>query len=184
MNTSAIQALPDVSELLMHRPPMLLIDQVEKFDAESVTMLYTPQTQAWYADGDGNMPAWIGIELMAQAIGCHVALNKRLQQQAPKQGVLLGSRRYLANVPAFIGNRQLRIHATMIFRDESGLAAYDCTISDCTISEPADPALAHAGQQDQRAEQQAGETPGLLASATLKVFEPDDFQQFLQGAGA
>jgi predicted hotdog family 3-hydroxylacyl-ACP dehydratase len=179
MNTSALQALPDVSELLMHRPPMLLIDQVQRFDAESVTMLYTPQTQAWYADSDGNMPAWIGIELMAQAIGCHVALNKRLQQQAPKQGVLLGTRRYLANVPAFAGNRPLCIHATMIFRDESGLAAYDCTISD-----PEHPALAEQEQQDQRDEQQAGETPGLLASATLKVFEPDDFQQFLQGGGA
>jgi predicted hotdog family 3-hydroxylacyl-ACP dehydratase len=183
MNTSALQALPDVSELLMHRPPMLLIDQVQSFDAESVTMLYTPQTQAWYADSDGNMPAWIGIELMAQAIGCHVALNKRLQQQAPKQGVLLGSRRYLATVPAFTGNRQLCIYATLVFRDESGLAAYDCTIYD-TISEPADPARAYQAQQDQHDEPQAGKMQGLLASATLKVFEPDDFQQFLQGAGA
>ncbi|MGP1716147.1 MAG: ApeP family dehydratase [Methylophilus sp.] len=179
MNPSDIQVLPDVSELLMHRPPMLLLDQADSFDAESVTMLYTPDTQAWYADAEGNMPAWIGIELMAQAIGCHVALNKRLQQQPPKQGVLLGSRRYLASVPVFIGNRQLRIQAVMIFRDESGLAAYDCTICEQVMAGDNE-----QGQQNERAEKQPGETANVLASATLKVFEPDNFQQFLQGAGS
>lgn len=179
MSQTDIDALQDISELLMHRPPMLLIDQVDTFDAESVTMLYTPDTQAWYADAEGNMPAWIGIELMAQAIGCHVALNKRLLRQAPKQGVLLGSRRYNANVPAFNGNTPLRIHAVMIFRDESGLAAYDCTISGQVVSRSESQA-----NVNKRHENQPEETQLVLASATLKVFEPDDFQQFLQGAEA
>lgn len=152
-----LNELPDVTELLMHRSPMLLLDHVDTFDAESVVMSYTPDPQAWYADAEGNMPAWIGIELMAQAIGCHVGLNKRLEQQPPKQGVLLGTRRYSSSTPTFTANTQLSIRAVMVFRDESGLAAYDCEISQGTA---------------------------VLASATLKVFEPDSFQAFLQGASS
>ena len=134
---------------------MLLLDRVLDFDAETITAEYTPCKDAWYADASGNMPAWIGIELMAQTIAAHVGLIKRSEGVSPKQGALLGTRRYGATHPAFVAGQPLRISTKMIYRDASGLGAYDCSI-----------------------------TSGVdtVASATLKVYEPDDFQSFLQAS--
>lgn len=147
--------LPSPSDLLTHREPMLLVDQIVTYDNDSITASFTPITNTWYADENGNMPAWIGIELMAQAIGCHVSLLKRVFHLPPKQGVLLGTRKYQANQAIFNANALLVITARVLFQDESGLGAYDCSI--------------HHNQK-------------TLATATLKVFEPENFQQFLNEA--
>lgn len=150
MNT----VLPTPEALLMHSGDMLLLDRIIAFDTENVVAEYLPQATAWYAGHDGNMPAWIGMELMAQAIAAHVGLLKQQQNLPPKQGVLLGTRRYHAHVPTFAADILLQIKASVAFRDDSGLGAYDCMISNQL---------------------------GTIAEATLKVYEPEDFQSFLQG---
>lgn len=134
---------------------MLLLDRVIAFENESTTAEYTPCDDAWYADEQGNMPAWIGIELMAQAIAAHIGLLKRREDAPLKQGALLGTRSYRSMVPSFATNKMLHIQAIMSYRDASGIGAYDCSIL------------------------RGGE---VLATATIKVFEPDDFQEFLQGS--
>lgn len=154
MMTPTPQAFPAPETLLMHSGDMLLLDRITAFDAECTMTTYRPQAQAWYADQDGNMPAWMGIELMAQTIAAHVGLLKQQQGLPPKQGVLLGTRRYHAHVPAFAADTLLEIKVSVAFRDDSGLGAYDCVINSAT---------------------------GVVAEATLKVYEPEDFQSFLQG---
>ena len=56
---------------------------------------------------------------------------------------------------AFAAGEALLIRAVLAYRDASGLAAYDCSI------------LAGGAE---------------VASATLKIFEPDDFQTFQQAS--
>ena len=146
--------LPAVSDLISHRDNMLMLDCICTFNNEFTIAEYTPQRQAWYADAQGNMPAWIGIELMAQTIAAHSGLMKHTEHNQAKQGVLLGTRSYHSIAPYFAANRPLRIKAVMVFRDESGLGAYDCSISN--------------------------DNNGTLATATLKAFEPSDFHLFLQ----
>lgn len=147
--------LPPIENLLPHRGTMLLLDRMLAFDAETATAEYAPRRDAWYADASGDMPAWIGIELMAQTIAAHVGLQKRSAGCPPKQGALLGTRRYSATQPAFVAGQPLHIRTKMIYRDASGLGAYDCSIT--------------SGGEE-------------LASATLKVYEPDDFSSFLQAS--
>jgi len=147
--------LPAIEDLIPHRGTMLLLDHVLVFEKESTTTEYVPRADAWYADELGNMPAWVGIELMAQTIAAHIGLVKRSEGAPPKQGALLGTRRYASTCSAFASGEPLRIDAKMIYRDTSGLAAYECRI-------------AVGGNQ--------------VASATLKVFEPVDFQSFLEAS--
>ena len=146
-------SLPPIEDLIPHRGAMLLLDRVVYFDTENACTEYNPKPDAWYADRDGNMPAWIGIELMAQTVATHAGLLKCAVNAPPKQGVLLGTRRYSAAHPIFLAGKTLSIHSRVILSDPGGLGAYECVIK-------AD-----------------GES---LATATLKVFEPDDFQSFLQ----
>lgn len=145
--------LPPIEDILPHRGSMLLLDRVIDADAENAWTEYTPRREAWYADPDGNMPAWIGIELMAQAVAAQVSLLKRREGLPLKLGALLGTRRYTSSCHVFLADTPLRIHAKMILCDANGLGAYECCIDS-------------QGKQ--------------LASANLKVYEPDDFQTFLQ----
>ncbi len=148
-------AIPPIEDLLPHRGTMLLLDRVLAYDADTASAEYAPRSDAWYADADGNMPAWIGIELMAQTVAAHVGLLKRSAGAPPKQGALLGTQRYSAQRPAFAAGAPLRIRTRSIYRDASGLGAYECSIA--------------SGDEE-------------VASATLKVYEPDDFQTFLQAS--
>jgi len=148
------ETLPPIEDLLPHRGTMLLLDRVVEFADDAVVAEYAPRADAWYADGSGNMPGWFGIELMAQAVAAHVALLKRQAGLPVKRGALLGTRAYRANAASFASGRVLEVRAREVFRDESGLAGYECAIA------------------------QGG---AALADAVLKVYEPEDFGQFMQG---
>ena len=90
-------ALPPIEQVLPHRGSMLLLDRVISWDREHVAVVATPSSAGWYAEA-GGMPAWIGVELMAQAIAAHVGLLARSMGKAPKNGVLLGARAYRASL--------------------------------------------------------------------------------------
>lgn len=152
-----MSSIPAIESLLPHRGTMLLIDAITAWDAESASGETTPRADAWYAEADGSMPSWIGVELMAQTLAAHVGLVARSQGRSPKEGVLLGTRAYRATQPRFPAGETLTIHAHLNYRDDSGLGAYDCTIS-------------AGGVQ--------------LASATIKVFEPENFTTFLESQNA
>ena len=152
---SSLNNFPPIEALLPHRGTMLLLDRVIAFEGDTTQSEYVPRPDAWYANAQGHMPAWIGIELMAQTVAAHVGLLKHDDGKAPKQGALLGTRRYKARQAVFTAGQVLCIKSTMVYRDASGLGAYDCSI----------------WAQDQE-----------IASATLKVFEPDDFQTFIEAS--
>lgn len=147
--------LPPIEEILPHRNTMLLLDRVLSFDRETANAEYAPRSDAWYADANGNMPAWIGIELMAQTVAAHVGLLKRIGGAPAKPGALLGTRKYTSTQPAFAAGAILHVQTKVIYRDSSGLGAYECSI-------------------EARGEE--------VARATLKVYEPDDFQTLLQAS--
>jgi len=144
-----------IEAIIPHRGTMLLIDGVNSFTDETLCARATVHGDAWYADAEGAMPAWIGIELMAQAIAAHVALVAMRGGGRARPGVLLGSRSYKALQPAFAGGAQLLVRATELLRSEEGHAAYECTIHD-------------------------GDT--CCAEAVIKVFQPSDFQSFIEGS--
>jgi predicted hotdog family 3-hydroxylacyl-ACP dehydratase len=147
---------PPIEALLPHRGTMRLTDEVLAFSDESVSVAAHVDPHAWYADANGAMPAWIGIELMAQAIAAHVGLLARREGGAVRAGVLLGSRKYQAKVAAFARGARLRIDAAELLRGAEGHGAYECSIM--------------------------GEDGVRLADAVIKVFQPGDFQSFIEGS--
>jgi predicted hotdog family 3-hydroxylacyl-ACP dehydratase len=146
------QHLPPIETLLPHRGTMLLLDAVTDWDAESAVATARVHADSWYAADTGTMPSWIGIELMAQTIAAHVGLSARNQGRLPKPGILLGTRAYQATMSHFPAGGLLRVKASLIFRDASGLGAYHCLIM-------------------------LDDHP--VATATIKVYEPEDFNAFL-----
>jgi len=144
-----------IAAIIPHRGTMLLIDAVTAFDEQTLSARATVHADAWYADAQGAMPAWIGIELMAQTIAAHVALLAMRGGGRARPGVLLGSRSYKALQPSFAGGAQLLIHATELLRSDEGHGAYECTIHHDDV---------------------------CCAEAVIKVFQPSDFQSFIEGS--
>jgi predicted hotdog family 3-hydroxylacyl-ACP dehydratase len=154
--TAAVEpAFEPIEAILPHRGTMLLIERVSAFSDAALTAHARVQSDAWYADAAGAMPAWIGIELMAQAIAAHVSLLAMRAGGSARPGVLLGSRSYAAQVPVFARGAALRIDVTEVLRSTEGHGAYECTID-------------HDGAR--------------CADAVIKVFQPSDFQTFIEGS--
>ena len=95
-----------LEELLPHRPPMVLIDEVESFDAASkrltVRVTITPE-QIFFFKGLDGVPNWVAIEYMAQAsaalAGCW---DKHVAPDLPaRPGLLLGTRKLELNLAKF-----------------------------------------------------------------------------------
>lgn len=148
-------ASPSVDDVLPHRGTMRLVDEIVACSDDAVTVLASIDRNAWYADADGAMPAWIGIELMAQAIAAHVGLLAMRAGGRARPGVLLGASRYEALAPSFARGACLRIEAKEVLKSEEGHGAYECTIA---------------------AEERC------VARAVVKVFQPNDFQAFIEGS--
>jgi predicted hotdog family 3-hydroxylacyl-ACP dehydratase len=149
---------PPIDALLPHRGTMQLLTQVLAYGDETLSAAARVDGTAWYADAAGAMPVWIGIELMAQAIAAHVALRARLEGKPMQPGVLLGARRFDVAVPAFARDSVLRIDVRETIKVDGGHGAYDCTIRTEGSDSPA------------------------LATAVVKVYQPDNFEQFMQGS--
>ncbi|WP_414444805.1 beta-hydroxyacyl-ACP dehydratase [Burkholderia sp. 22PA0106] len=155
--TTAHEAVPlrDVLDVLPHRGTMLLLDAIVACTHEAVEAHASVRADAWYADADGAMPAWIGIELMAQAIAAHVGLLAMRDGGRARPGVLLGTSGYRAHRPVFEASATLSVTARELLRSEAGHGAYECAIH---------------------------RDGACCAEAVVKVYQPDDFQTFIEGS--
>jgi len=111
---------PALEDLLPHRPPMLLLDGV---DGDGAFLRVAPG--AWYADAEGAMPGWFGLEVMAQATAACPGAEP--EDGTPRSGYLVGTRSY-RSVPSFPAGALLRVKVRLVEADESGLCAFDCAI--------------------------------------------------------
>lgn len=136
--------LPEVKDLLLHRPPLLLLDRILALTDEGCIARAVVDPQAFYADGEGAMPAWLGLELMAQAISAYSGSRKAGIGVPLRIGYLLGTRSYRSIRPSFPAGTILVVEVRLHYFDEAGLSAFNCEL------------------------RQQGET---VAHATLKVAE-------------
>ena len=57
-----------IAELLPHAGEMILLDAVLEHGSEHAVCSRRVPTAGLFHDADGSLPAWMGVELMAQAI--------------------------------------------------------------------------------------------------------------------
>ncbi|MCW2268634.1 hypothetical protein D3C77_29660 [compost metagenome] len=144
-----------LAELLPHAGDMILIDAVESFDEEQVQTRLTVRPGGLFNRLDGSLPAWVGIELMAQSIAAFAGCRARAQGKPAGLGFLLGTRKFECNVECFPAGAELHIHAQRSLEDENGMGVFECHL--------------HG--------------PGIHATARLNVFSPPQAASYLAEAG-
>ena len=101
--------------------------------------------------GSDGVPAWVGIEYMAQAIAAWAGCRARSAGNAPAIGVLLGTRRFTSSCPHFPCGSELQVRASCELMADNGLGMFACQIliddqvccqANVSVFEPAD-ALAY-----------------------------------------
>ncbi len=90
-----------IAELIPHAGDMILIDQVLRFGDEDIETQLTIRNGGLFNLDDGSLPAWVGIELMAQSVAAYAGCQARLRGEPVELGFLLGTRKYECNVERF-----------------------------------------------------------------------------------
>jgi predicted hotdog family 3-hydroxylacyl-ACP dehydratase len=151
-----MQLPTDIESVLPHRDSMRLIDRVVDWQPESIVVEVDVPGHGLF-NRPGGVPAWVGVEYMAQAIAAWAGCRARAEGHEPSIGFLLGTRRYTAYQPAFTPGSCLRVEAHCELMGENGLGMFACRIL-------------------------AGEVE--LAVANVSVFEPRDAMAYLESGEA
>lgn len=118
-----------LEELLAHRWPMLLLDRViEAGDKHAVAEVTITPESAFYQPPFG-VPAWVGIEYMAQSIGVLTGAQAQRKKDPTPMGYLLGTRKYNCTIPWFKNGDTLTVSCEEELFDSNGLGAYNCSIT-------------------------------------------------------
>lgn len=146
----------DIDEVLPHRDSMRLINRVLAWHPDAIVVEVDVPAHGLFS-GPHGVPAWVGVEYMAQAIAAWAGCKARQDGRPPSIGFLLGTRRYTAHQPYFATGSCLRVEAHCELMGENGLGMFACRI------------LAGADE---------------LAVANVSVFEPRDAMAYLESGEA
>ncbi|MFG3451743.1 3-hydroxylacyl-ACP dehydratase [Stutzerimonas stutzeri] len=141
-----------VAELLPHAGDMVLLDAVEVFDAESIETRLEVKPSGLLNLPDGSLPAWVGMEMMAQTVAAFAGCHARQAGLPVELGFLLGTRSFQCNVEHFPAGSLLRIRAIRSLQDDNGMGVFECHL----------------------------DGPGIHAEARLNVFRPPEVASYLQ----
>ena len=116
-----------LAKILPHKESMILIDDVLDYSIEDrwLKSYVTITEDSLFYDKDlGGIDSVIGIEYMAQTIGCFAFYSKGLDE--PKIGFLLGTRLYNSAIEKFELGRTYTILIKEVFSSE--IYSFDCLI--------------------------------------------------------
>lgn len=144
-----------VQMLAPHSGTMLLLDRaIQAGETWAEAEVRIAEDSLFYEVGRG-VPAWVGIEYMAQTVAMFDGLRRRRQGRPVSIGLLIGTRRYTANTDWFGLGKVLTIRVEQELLD-SNAGVFHCRlqaraiVAECRLNVyvPADPI---AFFEDQRA---------------------------------
>lgn len=143
-----------VADLLPQSGAMVLIDRVvETGDSHVVVELVVREDGLFNVDQ--QVPSWLGLEYMAQAVAAYSGYQRRRRGQDIDLGFLLGTRYYQCSAAQFDCGQRLSIRAEKIIEAANDMVVFDCHLQ--------------------------GEA--VTASAKLNLLMPQDSKQFLADKG-
>lgn len=152
----AAHPLYDIERVIPHRGTLRLIDRLLGWDDERVAVEVRVPADGPFSE-EAGVPAWVGVEYMAQAIAAWAGCRARQAGGEPSIGFLLGTRRYQSAWPHFPAGTLLRVEAIRELLGDNGLGMFACRIE---------------ANGDE------------IASANVSVFEPPDAMVYLENEQA
>lgn len=125
MTTSSVSqrtpALPcPIAALIPHARGMCLLRTLVAADDRGATAETVTRRDDLFAEAAG-IPAWVGIEWLAQTVAAWAGYQASARGEAPAPGLLLGSRRYRSHLPHWPFDRTVRVIASIDFVADNGV---------------------------------------------------------------
>jgi len=122
------------AKFVLHRKPMLLLDSLVDIEpGRAVCEWRVLNSDEFFVPGCG-VPAYFGIEYMAQSIAVYAGARARVNGFLPPLGFLLGTRHFQANIDFFELDLTYSLVCKELIRDAEGMGSYDCSIKHQDIS--------------------------------------------------
>ncbi|BCD96831.1 hypothetical protein [Marinagarivorans cellulosilyticus] len=141
-----------IETFLLHRKSMLLIKEITSCGDDWLEASVDVAASSLFVSEQGDVPSWVGLEYMAQAISALAGVKAWRQGRKLEVGFLLGTRRYSAVEHSFSLAVPLSVKVVQLMRDENNLVLFDCHI--------------YRGEKS-------------IACAEIKAIQPDDIQTVL-----
>lgn len=117
-----------VAELLPHAPPMILVDDIVGFSDTGCTTTLVITAQSRFFEPGKGVPAYVGLEYMAQTCGLFAGLRARCHALPVRIGYLLGTRDFHSEEGWFTPDMRLHVEVTEILHSDP-MGVFDCRIS-------------------------------------------------------
>ena len=122
-----MQACPyDMTEILYHAPPMILIDGVDAYSETEVASVVEITADSPFIE-KGAVPAYVGIEYMAQSIAAYSGIKAQNAGLDVKIGYLVSTRSMTLFCPSFAIGDRLNVKVELVY-DETPMAVFDGAI--------------------------------------------------------
>lgn len=150
----AQEAFPPIEDLIPHRSPMILLDRMVACGNMMAACEVDIQPGIQFSN-DNDVPPYVGIEYMAQAIAAFSGFQRRSEGLPVEIGFLIGAAKFTSFCSSFRFGQTLLVEVVHTWGGDQ-LAQFECGIKDARTEE-------------------------LLQKASLSVFHPEDGAEFLKG---
>jgi len=143
-----------VAELVPHAGPMVLIDEIVAFDDEGVRARTATRSDGLFAPrSEAGVPAWLGLEYLAQAIAAWSGYKELRAGRSIKPGLLVGTRSFTSNVGRIPAGTCLDVQASRVVAGKGAISVFEGRV----------------------------EGEGITQSTRIKVVLPEDIGPYLEG---
>ncbi len=122
-----------IHSLLPQSGAMCLLDRMLFVSEEKVEVFLKVRDDGLFSKGS-VVPAWVGIEYMAQAVAAWSGYQCLRQGEPIRIGLLLGTRHYQCSVAEFSCGTELEVRARLNFQAANEMSVFDCEIHGPQIS--------------------------------------------------
>jgi len=116
------------SGFVLHRPPMLVLDRLTDIGPGYAICEWHVSGDNAFLVPDRGVPAYAGVEYMAQSVAVYGGAVGRVNGIPPQPGLLLGTRHYRACIPYFEEGSVYQTECRELARTNDGIASFDCKI--------------------------------------------------------
>jgi len=122
--------MKDLERILCHRPPMILLDEVIESGPDKLSARVEIREGIPFYNHPQGVPAWVGIEYMAQAIAAYAGLRALDAGEPVPLGLLVGCRAYASKKASFAADDCIEVHIKELASEEYGFGSFDCSLND------------------------------------------------------
>ncbi len=120
---------PAIQDVIPHRGRMIFLTGIVDHTKDSTTCVVEVGEDALFREPGGLIPAWVGLEYMAQCVAVHGGLRARATGQPVKVGFFVGSRRIEVHTEGFSPGQVIEVKANHLL-GESSFFSFACSLRD------------------------------------------------------